>query len=209
MENKYNYTNNKHKMEKTKTIEKRKNPKFIRQCAHKKRRISRTGWRKPKGGDSKMRLCKKGHRKMVSSGFGNPKSLRGLTKKGYKEVLVSNLLDLKDISLNYPERCVILISSSVGNKKKIEIIKEAIKLPKIANKEKLEQRMKKIQEEFEKRREEKKKKVEEKTKKEKELEKKAKEKEEKEKEDKKEEKTEDEKKAEEKEEKDKTLIKAK
>jgi len=95
----------------------KRRPKFLRQDAHKKVKVPNK-WRRPRGLHSKMRLEKKGYRRVLKVGFRSPKKLRGFI--GDKETkLVRNLDDLKGLK---PEVSII-IGSSVGLKKKLEIIK--------------------------------------------------------------------------------------
>ncbi|MEM3373843.1 MAG: eL32 family ribosomal protein [Candidatus Woesearchaeota archaeon] len=104
-----------------KNKKKSKNPKFIRQDAYKKKRIT-LGWRKPRGWDSKQRKRMQ-RQAIVEPGYGSPKELRGVHKSGLKIVYVSNLEDIKKI--NPKEEGVIL--SKVGLKKKLMLIEELIK----------------------------------------------------------------------------------
>ncbi len=97
--------------------------KFIRQDAHKFKRLSRTGWRKPKGWHSKMKNSFAGHRKMVSAGFRTAIAGRGLIDN-LAIILVKSLDGLK--SLDAKKHCII-IASAIGLKKKLEIIEEAKK----------------------------------------------------------------------------------
>lgn len=175
---------------------KEKKPKFIREDSHKKKKLRRSGWRRPRGHHSKLRLNVKGHKPVISSGYRSPNAVRYLHRTGLKAITVRNILELKNIN---PKIEGILIGK-VGQKKKIEIIKEAqaskvtiLNLKDPARfledvKKKLEEKKKKKEEKKEKKKE---KKPEEKKKEEKE------------------EKTEEDKKKEEKMEKEKVLIKKK
>jgi large subunit ribosomal protein L32e len=100
---------------------KAKKPTFVSQDSHKRRRI-KIRWNKPRGYQSKIRLHKRGYRKMVSTGYGSPKSVHGLHPSGLKSITVNSLSDLKNIN---KENQGILISGSVGNKKRLEIINKA------------------------------------------------------------------------------------
>ncbi len=102
---------------------KKKKPVFIRQDAHKKIRLEKR-WKKPRGHQSKLRLNLKGAGKKIQIGYKFPKAVRGLSKEGLKQVLVRRVEDLSKID-NKNEG--IVIAKSVGNKKRIAIIKEAIK----------------------------------------------------------------------------------
>lgn len=105
-----------------KDIKKRK-PKFVRQDAHKKVRLG-NAWRKPKGSDSKMRLCKRGYNKIVTSGYKSPAAVRGANKEGLQMV---NLASLKELAAIDANRQCIIISSGVGKAKRIAMLEEAIK----------------------------------------------------------------------------------
>lgn len=102
-----------------------KKPTFTRQDSHKKKRISRGGWRKPRGQDSKMRVNLSGYKKSVKNGYGSPADVRGLDRNGFKPVLVSNISQLSNLN---PSNEIALISSTVGMRKKIEIINKCKEL---------------------------------------------------------------------------------
>lgn len=107
----------------------KRKPKFIRQDSHKKKRV-KSNWRKPRGIDSKLRLQFKGHSAKVKVGYKAPADVRGLTKEGLIEVKIENVQDLKKLN----ENSIGVISSKVGNKKKLMIIEEAKKMNvKLAN----------------------------------------------------------------------------
>lgn len=179
---------------------KAKKPKFIRQDAHKKARL-RKCWRKPKGLHSKMRLRKGGYRSCVSPGYGTPATLRGKNKKGIIPVEVNNLSDLKKIE----ESQGAVISTRVGQKKRMEIAKKASELGiKILNIKNIEEYLKKVNQEIQKKKEAKQTHMKEKEKKKEEREKKASEKK---KEDLAEKVTDEEKKEQEKKEREKILTK--
>ena len=173
---------------------------FVRQDAHKKVKLGNK-WRKPKGLHSKMRLSFKGYNKSVSIGYGNPKSTRGLDKSGLKLVIIKSLKGLEKI--NAKEECI-AVAKTIGLKKKIEILKQAIKKSiNVVNVKDINKFLKDVEEKIKKSKEEK-----EKLKKKKELKKKEKEKAaEKKTIEEKVEKTDEEKKKEEKKEKDKVLTK--
>lgn len=100
---------------------KSRKPKFVRQDAHKKKRVGRS-WRRPKGIQSKVRLCIKGYRKSANIGYGAPKQAKGLSKEGLERVYVSNVSSIDSID---NKKQGIIISSSVGKRKKLAIIKAA------------------------------------------------------------------------------------
>ena len=98
---------------------------FVRQDSKRYSKIGKNRkklqkWRKPKGRDSKMRLRRKSYPRTVSTGYKNKKSESGKIN-GKLPILVHNLSDLKKVGKNNS----VILSSRVGAKKKIEIIKVA------------------------------------------------------------------------------------
>lgn len=121
---------------------KSKKPTFTRQDTHKKKRLNE-GWRRPKGHQSKMRLNTKGYNRCVRIGWGSPKAAYGLNRQGYRELTVYNVKDLDQIKDE-----AAIISSGVGRKNKIEIVKACIdKKIKITNIKDPEKFIKDIEEE--------------------------------------------------------------
>lgn len=90
-------------------------PKFRRQEWFRYFRLARTGWRKPKGYQSKQRLNMKYRTPMVRIGHRKIASVRGLHPSGFEEVLVNTLSDLDGLD---PERQAVRIGSKVGNRKR-------------------------------------------------------------------------------------------
>jgi large subunit ribosomal protein L32e len=103
---------------------KKRMPKFERQEAHVKARLSRSGWRKPRGFQSKMRLQRKGYNAIVKVGYRTPRVLRGRLENGLLEIAVISPSDLKNIQKDQ----IALISRTLGNRKRLELLKEAKKL---------------------------------------------------------------------------------
>ena len=101
---------------------KRKKPDFIYQDAHKKIALPKK-WRKPRGSDSKMRLCKRGYRRKIQIGWKSPALVRGLHPTGYVPVLVSTSADLAELD---KKEHGIIIGSNVGEKKRVQIVAEAV-----------------------------------------------------------------------------------
>lgn len=81
-------------------------------------------WRKSKGIDNKMRQNRRGWPRSVNVGWGSPKAIRGLHPSGMEEVSVFNVGDLAIID---PETQVARIGGSVGMRKKVNIVDEAMK----------------------------------------------------------------------------------
>ena len=100
---------------------KSKKPDFIRQDFHKNKRLGKK-WRRPKGLHSKVRLRLKGRSKNLSIGYRSPKIVRGMHKSGLQQCIIRSIKDLE--GLDAKKYCVI-ISSSLGTKKKIVILKKA------------------------------------------------------------------------------------
>ncbi len=102
---------------------KAKKPVFLAQDVHKKKRLEKK-WKKPKGLQSKMRLQKKGHRKVVSVGWKSPREVRGLSREGLQQVRIETLSQLENID-NKSQG--IIISSKLSIKKKYDLLLEAEK----------------------------------------------------------------------------------
>lgn len=103
----------------------KKKPKFLRQMSHSYKRLGKTGWRRPRGLQSKLRKHKKSKGFMPSVSYGTPKELRYTHPSGLREVLVYNVKDLEKIDTS---KEAVKISHSVGKKKHGEIIKKAEEL---------------------------------------------------------------------------------
>lgn len=103
---------------------KSKKPNFVRQDSHKKAEI-KTRWRAARGLHSKMRLGFKGYRKTPSQGYRSPIKVRGLHPSGLKPIIINNISQLSTID---KESQGAIVASSVGVKKKIDILKKAKEL---------------------------------------------------------------------------------
>jgi large subunit ribosomal protein L32e len=108
---------------KIREAQKKKRPAFVRQCAHKKKRVSMV-WRYPTGIHSKLRHQRTGHIPIVNPGWRTPVDVRGKHNSGLEMIMVANPLQLEKIN---KETEGIIISSAVGTKKRIAIIEEAKK----------------------------------------------------------------------------------
>lgn len=99
----------------------RRRPEFHRQEWFRYKKLG-DAWRKPRGKHSKLRE-KRGYRHaFVESGYRGPVKVRYLHPSGYKEVYVTNIAQLEKVN---PKIEAIRISSTVGKKKRIEIIDKA------------------------------------------------------------------------------------
>ena len=103
----------------------KKQPAFRRQEWYRYKRLSRTGWRKPKGMDSKQRKNKKWRTPMARVGFGKISEVRGLHPSGFSEVMVHRPDDLEQID---PKTEAARIGKRVGNRKRAVIHERADEL---------------------------------------------------------------------------------
>ena len=103
---------------------KRKKPKFIRQGGKNLKRVGKK-WRKPRGSQSKLRKHKKARGFIPHPSYSSPKSVRGLHPSGFEEILIYNVKDLEKIN---PEKQACRIASTVGKKKRLEIMKKSEEL---------------------------------------------------------------------------------
>lgn len=102
---------------------KSKKPKFVRHESWRYRRL-KENWRKPRGLDNKMRRKIKGWPASVNSGYRGPKASRGIHPSGYREVLVYNVKELKEIDAKTQ---AVRIAHTVGKRERAKILAEARK----------------------------------------------------------------------------------
>lgn len=93
---------------------------FRRQNKYCLLRVSRSGWRRPKGNQSKQRRKFLNRGAMPNPGYGTPKSLRGLHPCGKLETVITNENELKNFD---PKIYCVKISSKVGSRKRIGLQK--------------------------------------------------------------------------------------
>ncbi len=104
---------------------KRRKPRFVRMDSWAKPSIAKSSWRRPKGLDNKIRLQLKGYPEKVKAGYRGPREVRGLHPSGFREVIVHNVEELSRVD---PEREAVRIASTVGRRKRMEIIERAAEL---------------------------------------------------------------------------------
>ncbi len=100
---------------------KAKKPQFLMQDHYRRKELPKR-WRRPRGMHSKMRMRKAGHPKHVEIGWGSPKEVKGLNKKGMMPILVSNATGLEIIDA---KTMVAVVRHGVGIRKRLEIAKAA------------------------------------------------------------------------------------
>ncbi len=111
-----------HNLAEARKLLKRKKPTFLRQDGHKKKKLSK-GWRRPRGWQNKVRLGKRGYRRKISVGYKSPCQARGIDPCGLFPVRVHCLKDMERID---EKRQCIVIASAVGQKKRLQILRNAV-----------------------------------------------------------------------------------
>jgi ribosomal protein L32E len=101
---------------------KAKKPSFLMIDWHKRKEVNKDRWRKPRGNQAKIRLNRRGKPKSVRTGYGSPAAVKYLDHNGLRPVIVSNEKELAGLT----KEDVVVIAGSVGNRKKIGIIKIAV-----------------------------------------------------------------------------------
>lgn len=102
-----------------KTQKKRK-PTFLRQNVGIVR--VRNGWRRARGGQAKVRLKLRSYRKQPSIGYSSPRAARHRTAQGYEQHVIFSPSELKE------EMRAIIVGRTVGERKRLDIIKRAQEL---------------------------------------------------------------------------------
>lgn len=105
--------------------QKAKTPSFRRTEWFRYKRLSRSGWRKPKGMDNKQRRNYKYRGSLVRVGHGKIAEARGLHPSGFSEVMVHNVTDLEQMN---PETDAARVGGTVGGRKREQIHSRADEL---------------------------------------------------------------------------------
>lgn len=102
---------------------KRKKPEFLRWLWWKFIKFQNNlKWKRPRGKDNKMRLKLKGYPPLASVSYSLPSELRFLHPSGLAPVTIANATELEKLD---PSKHIVYISSRVGLKKRLELIKLA------------------------------------------------------------------------------------
>ncbi|MBI4020086.1 MAG: 50S ribosomal protein L32e [Candidatus Aenigmarchaeota archaeon] len=102
---------------KLRKVKKQAKPEFRRQEIHAQSTLKDV-WRRPRGGESKLRKNQKARGSLPSPGYGSPRAARGLTRSGFRPVMVYTASDLQRMDKG---RDIAVIGSTVGRKKRFEI----------------------------------------------------------------------------------------
>ena len=104
--------------------QKSKKPNFVQTDLHKKKRLKNT-WRRPKGLHNKKRRYILGKGEMARVGYGSPTAVKGLHPSGFQDVLMSRVQDLDEMD---PSTQAVRIARTVGQRKRMDIVKKAMSL---------------------------------------------------------------------------------
>jgi len=77
-------------------------------------------YRRPKGNDNKLRLRLKGYPPIAEVGYGTDKKIRGRHPSGLYPVVISSEKDIEKLD---PAKHIVYISSRIGGRRRIELIK--------------------------------------------------------------------------------------
>lgn len=112
------------KLEIRTAIKKRK-PTYRRRQSNQFAKLAKNDvWRRPKGMGNKSRRNRRGHIGMLKIGYGSPREVRGANRDGLFEVVIANIAQLRQVDTKTQ---VPIVSTTVGNKKKLDILEFALK----------------------------------------------------------------------------------
>lgn len=103
------------------TLKKKKKPSFLRPEMYKVKKLAAV-WRRPRGIDSKQIEGKRGKGKLPGIGYGKPGALSGVDPSGYKPIIIRNKNEISKVN---PKLEAAVLSSTIGRRKRNEIIKAA------------------------------------------------------------------------------------
>ena len=102
---------------------KRKKPEFLRWLWWKFIKFQNNlKWKRPRGKDNKMRLKLKGYPPLASISYSLPSELKFLHPSGLVPITIASATELERLD---PSKHIVYISSKVGLKKRIELIRLA------------------------------------------------------------------------------------
>ncbi|OLS23690.1 MAG: 50S ribosomal protein L32e [Candidatus Heimdallarchaeota archaeon LC_3] len=117
--------NNIRRLARVRRNKQRKNPTFKSTNSWRYKRVN-SRWKRPRGIDNKMAEAKKGVPATVNIGYRTPRALRGLHVDGKNNVREEYLVhNMSDLELVLPHKHVVRIASTVGRRKKEEILQQA------------------------------------------------------------------------------------
>lgn len=102
----------------------RNRPRFVRNESWRYVKIKEQ-WRRPRGKDNKMRTIVKGWPRRVKIGYRGPAEARGLHPSGFRDVRVNTVKELEGLN---PEIDAVRFASSLGGRKKSELLRRANEL---------------------------------------------------------------------------------
>ncbi|MBI2444934.1 50S ribosomal protein L32e [Candidatus Micrarchaeota archaeon] len=102
---------------------KAKIPSFVRQNRTYKKRVARTGWRKPRGIDNKQRIQWKGQGALPKIGYGQANATLHFHPSGQAEILVHNAGELSKV-----KGAAVRFAGSMGRKKYLALKKKAAEM---------------------------------------------------------------------------------
>ncbi len=97
----------------------KKKPSFVVKETHKSAKIKKR-WRFPRGRHSGVRQFHKGKPALPTPGYGSAAAVRGLHPSGVRPIVVRHEADLAAIN---PQRDGIILASTLGNRKRIQLLK--------------------------------------------------------------------------------------
>ena len=103
---------------KLRNLQSKSTPTFRRTEWFRYKRLSKSGWRRPKGMDNSQRKNLRYRGSKVRIGHGKISTARGLHPSGFREVMVHNPLDLEKIN---PANEAARIGATVGGRKREQI----------------------------------------------------------------------------------------